>query len=76
MERVVGIGGVFFKATDKKALGEWYRDNLGVPLEGDNYQGSGALAPKPGPRTTALPKKRAVARWKPRKPGIEVKRMT
>mgnify|MGYP001227407001 FL=1 len=35
MERVVGIGGVFFKATDKKALGEWYRDNLGVPLEED-----------------------------------------
>ena len=35
MERVVGIGGVFFKSTDKKALGEWYRDNLGVPLEED-----------------------------------------
>jgi len=35
MERVIGIGGVFFKATDKKALGEWYRDNLGVPLEED-----------------------------------------
>ena len=35
MERVVGIGGIFFKATDKKALGEWYRDNLGVPLEED-----------------------------------------
>ena len=35
MERIIGIGGVFFKATDKKALGEWYRDNLGVPLEDD-----------------------------------------
>jgi len=35
MERVLGIGGFFFKAKDKKALGEWYRDNLGVPLEED-----------------------------------------
>jgi predicted enzyme related to lactoylglutathione lyase len=35
MERVVGIGGIFFKASNKKALGEWYRDNLGVPLEED-----------------------------------------
>jgi len=33
MERVLGIGGVFFKAADKGALGAWYRDNLGVPLE-------------------------------------------
>ena len=33
MQRVKGIGGVFFKARDKKALGEWYRDHLGVPLE-------------------------------------------
>ena len=33
MERVLGIGGIFFKAKDKQALGAWYRDNLGVPLE-------------------------------------------
>jgi hypothetical protein len=33
MEQVVGIGGIFFKATEKVALGEWYRDNLGVPFE-------------------------------------------
>ncbi len=33
MERVMGIGGVFFKATDKVALRAWYRDNLGVPVE-------------------------------------------
>ena len=31
-ERVTGIGGVFFKARDPKALGAWYRDALGVPL--------------------------------------------
>ena len=32
MERVQGIGGIFFKAADKKALVAWYRDNLGVPV--------------------------------------------
>ena len=33
MKRVTGIGGIFFKAKDPKALGEWYRDHLGVPVE-------------------------------------------
>jgi predicted enzyme related to lactoylglutathione lyase len=33
MKRVTGIGGVFFKAKDPKALGEWYRTHLGVPVE-------------------------------------------
>jgi predicted enzyme related to lactoylglutathione lyase len=33
MERVLGIGGVFFKARDPQALTTWYRDNLGVPVE-------------------------------------------
>ena len=30
VERVTGIGGVFFKAKDPKALTRWYRENLGV----------------------------------------------
>lgn len=29
-ERVTGIGGVFFRARDPKALGEWYQAHLGV----------------------------------------------
>ena len=29
----MGIGGIFFKATDKSALCAWYRDNLGVAIE-------------------------------------------
>lgn len=38
MERVLGLGGLFFKARDPKALAAWYRDNLGVPLdEGQTY---------------------------------------
>lgn len=33
MERVQGIGGIFFKARDKAALAAWYRDMLGIPIE-------------------------------------------
>lgn len=38
MEQVLGIGGVFFKARDPKALATWYREHLGVPVEaGQTY---------------------------------------
>lgn len=33
MKRVTGIGGVFFKAKDPKALGEWYRTHLGMDVQ-------------------------------------------
>jgi predicted enzyme related to lactoylglutathione lyase len=33
MERVTGIGGVFFKARDPRALLAWYRELLGVESE-------------------------------------------
>ena len=33
MQRVTGIGGVFFKAKDPKALGEWYQRHLGIEVE-------------------------------------------
>ncbi len=29
-ERVTGIGGIFFRAHDPKALAQWYQDHLGV----------------------------------------------
>ena len=32
MKRVTGIGGIFFKAKDPKALGAWYRDHLGLDV--------------------------------------------
>ena len=35
---VAGIGGIFFKAQDPKALALWYRDHLGIPVdEGATY---------------------------------------
>lgn len=34
MKRVIGIGGIFFKSKDPKALSEWYNKHLGVANEG------------------------------------------
>jgi predicted enzyme related to lactoylglutathione lyase len=33
MAKVVGIGGVFVKARDPKALAAWYRDELGIDVK-------------------------------------------
>lgn len=40
--RITGIGGIFFKAKDPKALAAWYKDVLGLPLED---WGGATLAP-------------------------------
>ena len=40
MERVLGIGGIFFKARDPKALADWYRQHLGVPLDPGQVYGT------------------------------------
>ena len=38
MEKVLGLGGVFFKAKDPKALAAWYAEHLGVPIDaGQSY---------------------------------------
>jgi predicted enzyme related to lactoylglutathione lyase len=39
---VTGIGGVFFRAEDPAALGAWYAEHLGVPVE----DGGHAIIPK------------------------------
>jgi catechol 2,3-dioxygenase-like lactoylglutathione lyase family enzyme len=31
--RITGVGGIFVKSKDPKALAAWYRDVLGIPLE-------------------------------------------
>jgi catechol 2,3-dioxygenase-like lactoylglutathione lyase family enzyme len=33
MKRVTGIGGVFFKSKDPKALAAWYKTHLGIDVE-------------------------------------------
>jgi glyoxylase I family protein len=55
MEKVNGIGGLFFRAHDPGSLGQWYRDHLGITPVPTNYEempwwqeaGPCALAPFP-----------------------------
>jgi glyoxylase I family protein len=37
VERVTGIGGLFFRARDPEALAKWYRDHLGISVVPANY---------------------------------------
>jgi predicted enzyme related to lactoylglutathione lyase len=44
MAKVLGVGGVFFKAKDPKALGAWYQDVLGLEMQD---WGGAVLRPEP-----------------------------
>jgi hypothetical protein len=37
MEKVTGIGGLFFRANDPAVLGRWYQEHLGVTLTPTSY---------------------------------------
>jgi hypothetical protein len=37
MERVTGIGGLFFRARDLVAIGRWYEEHLGVTPRRGSY---------------------------------------
>jgi len=58
MEKVTGIGGLFFRAKDPKVLAKWYADHLGVDLvpskAGDSpwRQEAGTCAFQPFPEKT------------------------
>jgi len=58
MEKVAGIGGLFFRAHDPKALGNWYQQHLGIALtptsEGATvwHQEAGPTTFSPFPETT------------------------
>ena len=48
MARITALGGVFFRSENPKALGEWYRDKLGLNIEdwgGARIIAEGAGAP-------------------------------
>jgi glyoxylase I family protein len=55
MEKVTGIGGIFFRAKDPKTLRHWYQQHLGVTITPANYEqlswqqeaGPGAIEPFP-----------------------------
>ena len=38
MHRVVGIGGLFFRAKNAEALAQWYLQNLGIDLAPSDYK--------------------------------------
>jgi glyoxylase I family protein len=38
MERVLGIGGLFFVSHDAGALGAWYAEHLGIAPSPDSYE--------------------------------------
>jgi predicted enzyme related to lactoylglutathione lyase len=37
MGKITGLGGVFIKANDPKALAEWYQQKLGINFNGQVY---------------------------------------
>ncbi len=37
MERVTGIGGLFFRAKEPERLAQWYKDHLGIDLVPSDY---------------------------------------
>ena len=39
MAKAVGMGGVFLKARDPKALSKWYAEHLGIPDQGGGSLG-------------------------------------
>ena len=37
MGKITGLGGVFIKAVDPKALADWYQQHLGIDFNGNTY---------------------------------------
>ncbi|HLM70107.1 MAG TPA: VOC family protein [Thermoplasmata archaeon] len=58
MEKVLGIGGLFFRARDPEALAQWYQEHLGVKVVPTSYgeppwqQEAGPCAMAPFPQST------------------------
>jgi glyoxylase I family protein len=38
MEKVLGVGGLFFRAKDPASLGRWYKEHLGIALTPASYE--------------------------------------
>jgi len=66
MEKVTGIGGLFFPTHDPVALGHWYPQHLGITLTPSNYvetpwqEEAGPSGLSPFPEDT--PDQRGIAR--------------
>ena len=54
MEKVTGIGGLFFRAKDPRALAKWYADHLGISSSDSPWrQEAGTCSFQPFPEKTA-----------------------
>jgi predicted enzyme related to lactoylglutathione lyase len=60
-DRVLGIGGVFFRCKDPKRLAAWYRRHLDVPVRSEGGQLFAVFSGKPGKRGARSP----VTIWAP-----------
>jgi predicted enzyme related to lactoylglutathione lyase len=60
MNRVIGIGGIFFKARDPEKLAAWYKQHLGVEVE----DWGGAVF-REGAGADLKPKRQALINWSP-----------
>jgi len=54
MEKVLGLGGVFFRSEDPEKLRRWYADNLGIPYEefGHMFEATGITVWSPFAKDT------------------------
>lgn len=48
MAKVIGLGGIFFKARDAAALGEWYAKHLGLEVDPAGFARFDEDAARPG----------------------------
>lgn len=60
MQRVIGIGGIFFKAKDPEKLGAWYKKHLGL-----NVQDWGGVSFQEGAAAELEPKRQSYIAWSP-----------
>ena len=67
MAKVLGVGGVFFKSKDPKALTQWYSDVLGIDVEewGGIVFRPEAMANHPGAGTVFSPFKSETTYFEP-----------
>jgi predicted enzyme related to lactoylglutathione lyase len=60
MKRVIGIGGIFFKANDPEKLAAWYKKHLGV-----NVEEWGGASFQEGAHADLEPKRQSHIVWSP-----------
>jgi len=67
MAKVLGLGGVFFRSKNPSALGQWYRDVLGLDMQGwgGTFITPEGMAAHPGAGTVFAPFKQDTTYFEP-----------